>query len=858
MFSLFLNKKKSNMAPKQLNIEELLTELTLTEKISLLAGLNAWQTVPIERLNIPSVTVSDGPNGIRGTRFFDAVPSNCFPCGTGMASTFNKDLLIQAGELMSKEAKMKGAHCVLGPTCNIARGPLGGRAFESYSEDPALSGHMAAAVVNGIQLGNVVACLKHFVCNDQEDERKGVDTIVSERALREVYLKPFQIAVRDANPKSIMTAYNKVNGIHVSQSKKLLQDVLRDEWKWEGMTMSDWYGVYAIKESLDAGLNLEMPGPTRFRKDVQTTHKVVCNEIHRDVIDENVKYVLQFINDCLAAGIPKDQKELENTDPAAGELLRKIGGESIVLLKNDNNILPLSPEKKAGNEIIAVIGPNAKAERNSGGGSASLRARYTVTPFDGITQKVQERAGNNAVVIEHSLGAYLDKTLPDIGSILVTEEGKSGVTAKFFREAPGTPGRTVFDTVHSDSSKLFLTDFKSPNLPAGEQLYYVDFEAYYIPEETATYEFGCSCLGTAQIFLDDKLIVDNKTHQVKGEDFFLGMGTREERALVDLEKGKKYKLRVEYGTSPTSKLETEYQETGGVYFGAEIKVSDEEALLNAINLAKKADKVVLVTGLSKEWESEGFDRPDMNIPGYTDKLIAEVSKVNPQVVVVNQTGSPVSMPWINDVKALVQAWYGGNELGNAIADILFGDVNPSGKLSLSFPEKLEHNPSYLNYGSTNGRVLYGEDVFVGYKYYEKVNKKPLFPFGYGLSYTTFGFKNAKVTVDGDNVVASIDITNTGKVDGSEVVQVYVLATNPKIIRPVKELRDFSKVHLKPGETKTVAVTIPLLEATSYWDSYKNKWLSEKDTYNVLLGTSSDNIVGEGEFKTDKNIYWLGV
>lgn len=842
----------------QLDVEQLLTELTLSEKISLLAGLNAWQTVPIDRLDIPSVTVSDGPNGIRGTRFFDAVPSNCFPCGTGVASTFNKDLLVEAGNLMSKEAKMKGAHCILGPTCNIARGPLGGRAFESYSEDPALSGHMAAAIVNGIQLGNVVACLKHYVCNDQEDERKGVDTIISERALREVYLKPFQIAVRDANPKSIMTAYNKVNGEHVSQSKKLLQDVLREEWKWDGLVMSDWYGVYTTKEALDAGLNLEMPGPTRFREDVQTSHMVVCNEIHRDVIDDNCRYVLHFINDCLEAGIPKDQKESQNDDPAAGELLRKVGGESIVLLKNEGNILPLSAEKANGNEVIAVIGPNAKAERNSGGGSASLRARYTVSPYDGIVKKVEERAGKNAVVVEHSLGAYLDKTLPDIGSILTKENGEKGFTVSFFREAPGTENREAFDVISSDSSKLFLTDYKSPKLPAGTQLYYADMEGYYTPDETATYEFGCSCLGTAQMFLDGKLIVDNKTKQVKGDAFFLGMGTREERALVQLEKGKKYKLKVEYGTRPTSNLVTEYQETGGVYFGAEIKTTDEEALEKAVELAKKADKVVLVTGLSKEWESEGFDRPDMDVPGWTDKLVAEVAKVNKNVVVVNQSGSPVTMPWINDVKGLVQAWFGGNELGNAIADVLFGDINPSGKLSLSFPERLEHNPSYLNYGSTNGRVLYGEDVFVGYKYYEKVDRKPLFPFGFGLSYTTFDYKNTKASVEGDEVVASIDVTNSGKVDGAAVVQLYVKAHNPRIIRPVKELRDFGKVFLKAGETKTVTIKLPLLEATSYWDSYKNKWLSEKDTYSVILASSSDNVVGEAEITTEADKYWLGV
>lgn len=839
----------------RLDIDSLINELSLEEKISLLAGANAWQTVPIERLNIPAVTVSDGPNGIRGTRFFDATPSNCFPCGTGMAATFNKTLLGRAGALMATEAKMKGAHCILGPTCNIARGPLGGRAFESYSEDPYLSGHVAAAVVKGIQDGDVVACLKHFVCNDQEDERKGVDTIITERALREVYLKPFQIAVRDASPKSIMTAYNKVNGEHVLQSKRLLNEVLRDEWGWDGMVMSDWYGVYLMKESLEAGLDLEMPGPTRFRELVQTCHAVVCNEIHRDVIDQNVRRVLRFVNDCLEANVT-DGPEQENEDPAAAQLLREIGSESLVLLKNEENILPLSASKAPGNEVIAVIGPNAKAERNSGGGSASLRARYTVTPWQGIVDRVKKEKGS-PVVLEYAMGAYLDKTLPDIGSSMRTAEGKPGMTATFYKDAPGTPNRTLIDQIPCDSSRLFLSDYKSDKLPAGLQLFYVDFDGVFVPDESGNYWFGCSCLGTAQMFLDGKMIVDNKTHQVKGDAFFLGMGTREERTTVKLEKGREYKLRVEYGTRPTSLLVTEYQETGGVYFGAEIAATDEEALQRAVDVAKKADKVVVVAGLSKEWESEGFDRPDMDIPGWTDRMIAEVCKVNSNVVVVNQTGSPVTMPWVNDIKGLVQAWYGGNELGNVIADVLFGDVNPSGKLSMTFPEKLEHNPSFLNYGLTNGRVLYGEDVFVGYKYYEKVQLSPLFPFGYGLSYTTFDLQAKSVEVKGDSVEVAVQVKNTGLKAGSQVVQVYIAHEGAQIIRPKKELKDFAKVHLEAGALETVVVTIPVLEATSYWDSYKNKWHSEKGSYKVLVGDSSDSVIQAGEFETSKSVAWLG-
>ena len=844
---------------KQLDIEQLLADLTLLEKISLLAGLNNCQTVKVDRLNIPEVRVSDGPNGVRGTRFFNSIPSNCFPCGTGMASTFNKELLLEAGKLMCKEAKLNNIHCILGPTCNIARGPLGGRAFESYSEDPVLSGIMTAAVINGIQLGNVVACLKHFVCNDQEEDRNGVDTIVTERALREVYLKPFQIAVRDANPGAMMIAFNKVNGTHVSQDKKFLQDVLRKEWKWEGLTMSDWFGTYSTKEALEAGLNLEMPGPTKMRQEVQTSHMVVCNEIHRDVIDENVRHVLGFINNCLKADIPDDFIPTENTDPAASALLRQIAGESIVLLKNEDNLLPLSPKKEAGNELIAVIGPNAKAEANSGGGSASIRTRYTITPFEGIVNKVKERAGDHAVVIEHSLGAYLNKTMPDIGNILTRENGEKGFEMKFFKEPPGSSNRgEPFDVVISDSTKMFLTDYSNPELPQGALLFYADIEGYFTPDETSAYEFGCSCLGTAQMFVDDVLVVDNKSHQERGDAFFLGLGTREEKGQINLEKGKKYKLRVEFGSTPTSKLLAGFPDFGGVFFGAQIKTTDEVALEKALQLAKRADKVVLVAGLCKDWESEGYDRKDMHIPGWTDKMIAEVCKVNENVVVVSQSGSPIAMPWVNEVKALVHAWYGGNELGNAIADVLFGDVNPSGKLSLTFPEKLEHNPSFLNFGSTNSRVLYGEDIFVGYKYYEKVDRKPLFPFGFGLSYTTFAFTNPRAIIEGDEIVASLDVTNTGDADGAEVVQLYVKPQNPRIIRPTKELREFGKVFLKAGETKTLALRFSLLEGTSYWNSYENKWLSEKDTYTIAFATASDNVVGESDITTVADKLWVGL
>lgn len=837
---------------QKLDIDQLLSELTLSEKISLLAGKDFWHTVPIERLNIPSVRVSDGPNGIRGTKFFESVPSNCFPCGTGVAATFNKDLFVEAGELMGKEAKMKGAHCILGPTCNIARGPLGGRAFESYSEDPLLSGHAASHIIKGIQNEKVLACIKHYVCNDQEEDRKCVDTFVSERALREIYLKPFQIAIKDSNPRSLMTAYNKVNGVHVSQSKKLLQDVLRKEWGFDGLVMSDWFGTYSMKESLDAGLNLEMPGPTRFRTDLGASHKVSSHEIHTDVIDENVRYVLQFINEGLEAGIPEDAPELPNESPEASKLLRKVGDESIVLLKNDN-VLPISKSEK---QKIAVLGPNVKAAQDSGGGSASLAARYKVTPWEGIVQKVKE--GGDVISLEYSIGATLDKNMPDIGRTTKTEKGETGITANFFLDPPGTKDRRNIDTKTLNTSRIFLADYKNDQIKDGNLLFYADFESTFVPEKTGIYEFGCSVLGTAQVFVDGKLVVDNKTKQELGDAFFLGMGTREERGEIKLEKGVSYQVKVEFGTSPTFTLPSPHKEAGGVNYGLQFKIDPEEEIKNAVNIAKNSDKVIMVVGLSKEWESEGFDRPDMDIPGNTNRLIDAVTEVNKNVIVVNQSGSPVTMPWINKIQGLVHAWYGGNELGNTIADVLFGDFNPSGKLSLSFPEKVEHNPSYLTYGSTNGTVWYGDDAFVGYRHYELVDRKVLFPFGFGLSYTTFKFDNLKVNSDDENVTVTLDVSNTGKVDGGEAVQVYIQQQNPDIRRPKKELKDFAKVFLKAGETKTVKLVFSVKEATSYWDSYRNKWYSQKDQYNVLVGNSSDNILLTDKFSTTKSFAWLGL
>lgn len=839
---------------KGMDVDALLEQLTLEEKISLLAGKDFWHTVPIPRLNIPSIRVSDGPNGIRGTKFFNAIPSNCFPCGTALAATFDKELLHIVGKMMGKEAIMKGAHVILGPTCNIVRSPLGGRDFESYSEDPVLSGHAASYIIQGIQSEKVLACIKHFVCNDLEDYRKGIDVLVTDRAVREIYLKPFQIALRNADPKALMTSYNKINGVHVAQSKKYLQDILRQEWGYKGMTMSDWFGTYSIKESLDAGLNLEMPGPTRFRQEVQTTHKVNCSEIHEDVITENARRLLEAIKIAQEIGIVKGAEEKENDSKAASQLLRKAGAESLVLLKNDG-ILPLPSKANSSTKKIAVIGPNAKTAQDSGGGSASMRTRYKVTPYEGLTTKL--KAAGDSIEVKYALGATLDKTLPDVAPI-TSHAGKPGLLASFYKKAPGTGDREKFHELELETSKVFLADFNHELLDKNNLLYYVDIEGEFTPENSGVYEFGCSCLGTAQVFVNNKLVVDNKTKQEYGDAFFLGMGTREEIAEIELTGGETYAIRVEFGTSPTYTLPCVHKEAGGVFFGFREKVDPQSLIDRAVEIAKDSDVAVLFLGLSKEWESEGFDRPHMDIPGYTSQLVEQVCEVNKNVVVVNQSGSPVTMPWIDKIQGLVQAWYGGNELGNSIADVLFGDGNPSGKLSMTFPKAIEDNPSFVNFASAHGRVLYGEDVYVGYRWYEKTKREVLFPFGYGLSYSTFELSGLKVHVKKGTISVEVSVKNTGTLPGAETVQVYVQQEQSSVQRPVKELKDFCKVMLKKGETKKMTMSFSVREATSYWNEYKDKWCSEKGTYNVLVGNSSANTPLKSSFTTESTEYWLGL
>ncbi|KAL4962722.1 beta-glucosidase H [Aspergillus stella-maris] len=833
-----------------INVEATLKKLSLDEKVALLSGADFWHTASLPDHGIPAIRMSDGPNGIRGTKVFNGVPAACFPCGTALAATFNQDLLHEAGQLMGQEAIAKNVSVILGPTVNMVRSPLGGRGFESLGEDPILSGLSAAAIIRGIQSTGVQATIKHFICNEQEHKRNGVQSIVTERALREIYALPFQIAVRDAKPRAFMTAYNGVNGTFCCDNEKLLKGLLRGEWGWEGLVMSDWCGLYSTVEAIKAGLDLEMPGPSSWRgyllKFAAETGKVWPH-----TLDERVKEVLKFVSKCAAIpGIVEGGPEEKNDTLETAALLRRVGNESIVLLKNDRGLLPLSKNRRT-----LIIGPNAKGTTYCGGGSAALEPYYAVSPYDGIKGKL-------AYPPAYTVGAYTHKLLPLLGAQMQphSSNGKPGMTWKVYNEPPGAELRRPVEELWLTGTNIDLNDYKHP---ASHDLWYADLEGTLIVDEDGTYEFGLAVCGTARLYVDDKLVVDNATKQALGDTFY-GLGTVEERGPIVLIHGKEYHVKVEFASAPsyTLKVDSAMLGSGALRVGC-CKVIDAQAQIEkAVELARTHDQVIICGGLNGDWEQESSDRTNMKLPGVLDQLISEVAIANPRTVVVMQTGTPVEMPWLDTTSALIQAWYGGNETGNCVADVLFGDYNPSGKLPLTFPKRLQDVPSFLNFRTEAGRTLYGEDIYVGYRYYQLADLMVNFPFGHGLSYTSFSFSDLNLEVRDGLVHASFQVRNTGLVKGAEVAQLYVHPMQPaKVNRPVNELKGFTKVELDPGECKEVTISVAEKYAASYFDEERNQWCVEAGDYRVTISNSSVSTDGKaisGSFTVPDTYWWNGL
>jgi beta-glucosidase len=675
MGSMLLNAQ--TMSEKELNtqVDQLISQLTLQEKASLCSGRDDWSTQPIERLNIPWIWLSDGPHGVRRAPatnkpgYGDQMPATCFPTASALAATWDLDLIYKVGQALGEECQALDVNVLLGPGVNIKRSSLGGRNFEFFSEDPVLSGEMGAAFINGVQSEGVGTSLKHYVANNVETMRMYMNSDVDTRTLHEIYLTPFEIAVKKAHPWTVMACYNRVQGIYGTQSPELLTEVLRNDWGYEGIVISDWFAVVDRVEGMKAGMNIEMPHVSNVN-DSLIVEAVNNGSLDEAVLNNLVKQILTIV--LKAKSLEKENAEL-NAD-AHHDFARQVAAESVTLLKNDKDMLPVTDKKY---KSVAIIGEFASNPRYQGNGSSEVKP----TRLDNVMDIIKKEYGN----------------------------------------------------------KVKITYAQGYNLK------------------------------------DD-------------EDFSL------------IEAAKK--------------------------------------------VAEEADIALVFAGLPLHYESEGIDRTHINMPAAHNKLISEIAAIQKNTAVVLTNGSAVAMPWIDEVNGVVESWLGGQAGAGGVADVLFGKINPSGKLAETFPVKLEDTPSFFNFPGEEGTALYGERFFVGYRYFDEKKIEPLFPFGFGLSYTSFEYSNLKVSAnnftDAEGVTVSLRVKNTGKVAGKEVVQLYVTDVKSTLMRPEKELKKFAKIELNSGEEKEISFHLDGRDF-SYYDAHRGMWIAESGEFKIGVGSSSRDL-----------------
>jgi beta-glucosidase len=787
------------LTPLDQRAEALLSQLTLKEKVALLSGRDIWRTVPIERLGIPSITMTDGPHGVRATRREadrPVGPTTAFPTGVSMAATWDPDLIEKAATAMAEETRAMGCEVLLGPCVNIVRHPLAGRNFEAYSEDPYLAGRIGTAWVKGLQSQGVAASLKHFACNNQEVDRMRGNSVVDERTLREIYLAQFEMVVKEARPWTVMCAYNRVNGTYASQHNYLLNDILRGEWGFDGLVVSDWDANHTVFESVQGGLDLEMPGPARYYG--RLLEMAVQNwQIEESTIDDAVRRVLKLI---IRTG-KLDGRQIAGSVNTIEhqQLARDVVAEAMVLLKNDNAVLPLDANAITS---IAVIGPSAIGWQISGGGSSRVDPPHVLDPLTALKAKLGDR-----VKIEYAEGCDNTVELPTL---------RGDFKVEFF-DNPGLEG----EPAATRSEKTVSGDwwFATPDPAVKSMQYSVRWSTKLNVAQSGRYAVGVGCSAEAQVFLDGRTIVASGQPDV----------------TIDLEAGKDYEFKAEMKKADDLVF-------GHVRVGMAYRPDPDNRIQQAAELAARSDVAIVYAGYPENFETETVDRPHMDLTGRQNELIAAVAKVNPKTIVVLNVGSPVSMPWADDVAAIIVAHYPGMDGAISLTNILSGDVNPSGKLTTTYPQALKDTPAYNNYpGGRN--VVYGEGIFVGYRHYEYREIEPLFPFGHGLSYTTFEYSEwtlPEVVKRGEAVKIYVKVKNTGAVAGKEVVQMYVRDVQASVQRPVKELKGFVKVALQPGEEKTVAFELNE-RSLAYYDPDRKAWVAEPGEFEVLIGSSSREI-----------------
>ncbi|KAI8654272.1 Beta-glucosidase [Fusarium sp. Ph1] len=819
------------------DIDATLANLSLEEKISLLAGGDVWLTVPITDKGIPCVKTTDGPNGARGSKIKDGKSAACFPAACSVASTFDVDVARRIGVALGEETLTKGARCLLAPTVCIHRHPLGGRNFESFSEDPFLTGQMGIANIIGLQSTGVSATVKHFTVNEQETQRLNVNAVVAERPLREIYLKPFELIVKNANPWAIMTAYNKVNGHRADSNEYLLKKVLRGDWGWtDGLVMSDWGCVNSTAESINAGVDLEMPGPARWRKPEVVIEAVNQGKLTEETITDRARNVLTFLQRLNAFENPiwSDPEEHAIVNPQHSALIREAGAKGIVLLKNKKNCLPLTKEEVQGKRI-ALLG-YAKECLAHGGGSASVKPHYRVAPWDAF----HEAFKGQDVEFVYSKGAHTFRQLPLLVDHILDLEGNPGFTYHIYEPGNSTPTKTIHGY---DKSEMSLLD--------GHILQNVEIDLIgtFHPPESASYYLTLSSLGPSQLFINDELILEQKANCPDAMGFLFG-GVTVPKVCVPMEAGKEYTIRVHASPPvPDGDKDLGFLEGQvGVRLGYMSPTEhDSDILSEAIDLAKSSDYSIIFTGNDPAWETEGQDQASFHLPkdGSQDRLVSAIAAVCSKTIVVNSTGVAVAFPWLHQVQGLLQTWFPGQEAGNSIVDVLTGVQNPEGNLTCTFPKRLHDCPAYGNFPGAN-HSTHGLEV----KYEEGVQLSVWLR----LILHTFDFDEFTVSNQSKDVFAvQLRVRNTGAVKGATAVQIYVGSKNPSPSDPIKVLAGLRKVTLEP-ESSTMVDIIVEARDFAFWDEETHGWVVEAGEYEFSVGRSSAELVAKSVVQLDHKTF----
>lgn len=813
--------KSDNLTTKR--VDDILSKMTLREKVEFIGGVKNFNIRAYEQYGIPEIHMSDGPVGVRNFG-----PSTAYPASINLAASWDKELAKKVGTAIGMEAKSKNVHIMLGPGMNIHRAPYCGRNFEYLGEDPFLAGELASSYIIGMQEQGVVATAKHYAANYQDFNRHEVSSDMDERTLREIYLPAFETCVKKGNVGAVMTSYNLLNGIHASQHDFLINQILKNEWGFKGVVMSDWTSTYDGIACALAGLDLEMPSGEYMHPDTLIA-AIESGKISEQVINEKVRRILTLYERFGYFNNPDISKDYQLDGAFVRHTSLEAARGGITLLKNENRILPVDRSKPC---KLAVIGINADPAVTGGGGSSYTDPQYPVS----LLEALKKVAGDN-IEVSYAQALRVEGLLPAdyfrTGKFYTYVNGKiqPGISGDFFNNADlkGTPVFSkVFERVDHN-----LDDSVYAGVP--ETNYSARFTGYFKVPESGNYRIAVAGDDGYRVILNGKTIIEfwqNQPETVRSCDVMLTKDS-ENKIIVEYYQG---------GGSASIRLG---------YDAALDKQNRAEVLwANALRAAKECDYVVISAGFNKSTETEGIDRT-WELPLNQDKMISELAAINKNCVVVLNSGGNVSMPWLNTVPGLIHAWYPGQEGNLAVAEIVFGIISPSGKLPVSFEKAWEDNATVNSYFDTDGdkKVFFAEGIFLGYRHFDKNNIEPRFPFGYGLSYTTFEYSDLKIDKKNfsqdENVIVSFLVKNTGNMDGAEITQLYVRDKESTLPRPLKELKGFEKVSLKKGEQKEIKISLDP-RSFQYFNPALKKWISEPGNFEILIGSSSRDIRLTGE------------